>query len=40
VHGVRARRAELGEALGQLRSRLGAPGAAERAADLALGLVH
>jgi lipid-A-disaccharide synthase len=40
VRAVRARRAEMSEALEQLRARLGAPGAAERAADLALALVH
>jgi len=40
VHAVRTRRAELAEALEQLRARLGAPGAAERAAELALALVH
>jgi len=40
VRSVRARRAEMAEALEQLRTRLGAPGAAERAADLALALVH
>src|SRR5262249_34181689 len=40
VRQVHARRAEMAEALAQLRARLGAPGAAERAADLALALVH
>jgi lipid-A-disaccharide synthase len=40
VRVVRARRTEMSEALEQLRARLGTPGAAERAADLALGLVH
>jgi lipid-A-disaccharide synthase len=40
VRTVRTRRAEMSEALEQLRARLGAPGAAERAADLALALVH
>ena len=30
---------EIGAALAELRARLGAPGAAARAADLALGLV-
>lgn len=39
VHEVRARAAELGEALVTLRARLGEPGAAGRAADLALELV-
>jgi lipid-A-disaccharide synthase len=40
VRDVRARRPELAAALEQLRARLGAPGAAKRAADLALALVH
>jgi lipid-A-disaccharide synthase len=40
VRDVRARRAEVGAALAQLRTRLGTPGAAERAADLALALVQ
>jgi lipid-A-disaccharide synthase len=40
VRAVWARRDELAAALAQLRGRLGAPGAADRAADLALGLVH
>ena len=40
VRDVRARRAETGRRARQLRARLGAPGAAERAADLALALVH
>ena len=40
VRTVRTRRAEMSDALEQLRARLGAPGAAERAADLALGLVR
>jgi lipid-A-disaccharide synthase len=40
VRAVRARRGEMESALEQLRARLGSPGAAERAADLALGLVH
>ncbi len=40
VRDVRVRRAEMAEALGQLRTRLGEPGAAERAADLALALVR
>jgi lipid-A-disaccharide synthase len=40
VRSVRSRRPELVEALGHLRTRLGTPGAAERAADLALSLVQ
>ena len=40
VRDVRARRPEMAAALEQLRASLGAPGAAERAADLALGLVQ
>jgi lipid-A-disaccharide synthase len=39
VRDVYARRAEITAALAELRSRLGAPGAAARAADLALALV-
>ena len=39
VHRVHAQRAEMAAALQQLRTRLGEPGAAERAADLALELV-
>ena len=40
VREVHARRAEIAAALEQLRARLGAPGAAERAADLALALLQ
>jgi len=40
VRAVHARRAEMADALQELRARLGAPGAADRAADLALSLVH
>ncbi|MGH7788904.1 MAG: lipid-A-disaccharide synthase [Candidatus Binatia bacterium] len=40
VRGVRARAPEMTTALHELRARLGTPGAAERAADLALGLVR
>lgn len=40
VRAVSTRRDELAGALEQLRARLGAPGAADRAADLALALVH
>jgi len=39
VRDVAARRAEIGAALAELRARLGTPGAAGRAADLALSLV-
>ena len=39
VRGLQARRAETAAALRELRGRLGAPGAAARAADLALSLV-
>lgn len=40
VRGLAARREETLTALAELRGRLGTPGAAERAADLALSLVH
>ena len=40
VRAVAARRDEMAAALEQLQTRLGTPGAAERAADLALSLVH
>lgn len=40
VRAVHSRRAEMTDALEQLRARLGAPGAAERAADIALALVR
>jgi lipid-A-disaccharide synthase len=40
VRAVRAQRGEMTDALQQLRARLGSPGAAERAADLALALVQ
>ena len=40
VRSVSAHRAELGAALEELRDRLGAPGAADRAAELALALVN
>jgi len=40
VHDVVSRRGELTGALTSLRARLGEPGAVERAADLALGLVR
>jgi lipid-A-disaccharide synthase len=40
VRGLMSRRAELDEALSTLRLRLGTPGAAGRAADLALALVE
>jgi lipid-A-disaccharide synthase len=40
VRGLRARAGETADALEDLRSRLGAPGAAERAAELALSLLH
>jgi lipid-A-disaccharide synthase len=40
VRAVYARRADMAAACAELRTRLGTPGAAERAADLALGLVH
>jgi lipid-A-disaccharide synthase len=39
VSGLQARRGEADAALRELRTRLGAPGAAERAADIALSLV-
>jgi hypothetical protein len=39
VHDVVARQAELGAALAELRGKLGEPGAATRAAQLALGLL-
>jgi lipid-A-disaccharide synthase len=39
VHEVTARRDELAAALSELRDKLGQPGAAERAAQLALGLI-
>jgi lipid-A-disaccharide synthase len=39
VHDVHARRRETAAALAELRARLGVPGAAERAAELALALV-
>lgn len=40
VRGLSSRRVELDEALATLRLRLGTPGAADRAADLALQLVQ
>jgi hypothetical protein len=40
VRDVHSRRAEMTDALEQLRARLGTPGAAERAADMALALVR
>ena len=40
VRAVHTRRAEMADALEQLRARLGTPGAAERAADMALALVR
>jgi hypothetical protein len=40
VRAVAARRGEMAAACEELRGRLGTPGAAERAADLALALVH
>jgi lipid-A-disaccharide synthase len=40
VRAVHARRDEMAQALGELRGRLGAPGAADRAAELAVSLIR